>query len=182
MSNKVRIIGGDFARRWVNFSTDQARPTLGRIRETLFQWLVPCIVQSRVLDAFAGTGILSFEALSRGANQALCYDVCPRAAKDINNTARILGIENNIQVQQACFISSMQRYCQHPFDIIFLDPPFGQFYIDEILESLVKKTWLHSKSLVYVEYTKRENMSHPDFVVYKHKSTSTLNYSLLKVR
>ncbi|MEN9806994.1 MAG: hypothetical protein RL756_1514, partial [Pseudomonadota bacterium] len=69
-TNEVRIIGGKFRGRKLRFpDAPGLRPTLGRSRETLFNWLVGDIVDARCLDLFAGSGALGFEALSRGARR-----------------------------------------------------------------------------------------------------------------
>lgn len=80
-ANQLRIIGGDWrSRRFVFPDALGLRPTPDRVRETLFNWLAPVTPGARVLDPFAGSGALLLEALSRGASQALAFDLNAQAA------------------------------------------------------------------------------------------------------
>ena len=81
--NKIRIIGGSWRGRRVSFpDTPGLRPTPDRVRETLFNWLQPSIVQSRCLDLFAGSGALGLEALSRGAREVVFVEKDPLTARE----------------------------------------------------------------------------------------------------
>ena len=123
--NSVRIIAGAWRGRRVHFpDMPGLRPTPDRVRETLFNWLQHSIADTRVLDLFAGSGALGLEALSRGAREAVFVEQFPAAARSLQEQlvrfggaakGRILGMG------AARFL----RASGEPFDVVFLDPPFG---------------------------------------------------------
>ena len=95
MSNKVRIIGGKWRGRKINFpALKDLRPTPNRIRETLFNWLAPIIDGADCLDLFAGSGALGFEALSRGAGQVIMVDTEPQVIAQLKVNQQMLDAEN----------------------------------------------------------------------------------------
>jgi 16S rRNA (guanine966-N2)-methyltransferase len=149
----VRIIGGKWGGRKLSVA---ARPTLrpspDRIRETLFNWLSPFLEGARCLDLFAGTGALGFEALSRGAAYATLLDNDQQIVDLLHEQAKLLNAENVEVVASDAFawISSKQVT---PFDIVFLDPPFGHGYIESCLDEL-KRGWLKPRAWVYLETEK----------------------------
>jgi 16S rRNA (guanine966-N2)-methyltransferase len=123
LSNQIRIIGGRWRGRRIRFPAREGiRPTPDRVRETLFNWLGQDLTGRTTLDAFAGSGALSLEALSRGAALAVAVDRNPLLVRALNETASTLdtrGLETHRADAQA-FLTRETRQ----FDIIFLDPPF----------------------------------------------------------
>ena len=90
-NNEVRIIGGQWRGRKLTFPNRQdLRPTLGRVRETLFNWLAPHVQGSRCLDLYAGSGALGFEALSRGAAEVTFVERDRKAAAALKGNAEVL--------------------------------------------------------------------------------------------
>ena len=121
---RVRIIGGKWKGRKLDVADRPGlRPTMDRVRETLFSWLGPDIVDRRVLDLFAGTGALSFEALSRGAASATLVERDRAAAGVLRAAATRLGGKCRIHVASAPRWVRRQR--EWPWDLVFVDPPFG---------------------------------------------------------
>ena len=126
MTNHVRIIGGQFKRRSINFiNADGLRPTPDRLRETLFNWLMANIYDAKVLDVCAGSGVLGFEALSRGASWVVMVEPNPTQARTLKHNADILKLTSS-------HLSIINDTAQHalptfstPFDIIFIDPPYA---------------------------------------------------------
>jgi 16S rRNA (guanine(966)-N(2))-methyltransferase RsmD len=122
-ANRVRIIGGAWRSRIVHFAGgDELRPTPDRVRETLFNWLGQDMTGKRCLDLYAGTGVLSFEAGSRGAALAVVVDRRRAAIAAIAAAKATLGADAlELHVADArAFIARESR----PFDVVFLDPPF----------------------------------------------------------
>jgi 16S rRNA (guanine966-N2)-methyltransferase len=123
LPNQVRIIGGRWRGRRVRFPAREGiRPTPDRVRETLFNWLGQDLTGANTLDAFAGSGALSFESLSRGATLAVAVDRNAALVRAIAATAAGLGMLG-LETHRA----DAQTYLQHEarlFDVIFLDPPF----------------------------------------------------------
>ena len=121
--NRVRIIGGSWRGRVVRFPpADDLRPTPDRVRETLFNWLGQDLSGLRCLELYAGTGVLSLEALSRGAGLAVAVDRSRTLVDALRATAKVLGTQAlEMHCAQArTFVAAERR----DFDVIFLDPPF----------------------------------------------------------
>ena len=118
----MRVIGGEFRSRVIKAlpGTD-VRPTPDRLRETLFNILSPRIEGAVFLDAYAGTGAVGIEALSRGAARAIFIEKNRNAANIIYENLRALGIQDRAQV---AFGKAAQQIPKYPADIIFLDPPY----------------------------------------------------------
>jgi len=149
-SQQVRIIGGKYKGRKLRFKGDQTlRPTLGRTRETLFNWLRPHLPGSQVLDAFAGSGALGFEALSHGAAQITLLESNPHTHKSLVAGASDLGVDNQCHILRTD-TNSYLRQCTSAFDIIFLDPPFNA---PELLTQTLEVLLQHKQArhLIYAE-------------------------------
>lgn len=142
-NNEVRIIGGQWRGRRLTFPDRQGlRPTLGRVRETLFNWLAPYIQDSRCLDLYAGSGALGFEALSRGAAEVTFVERDRKAAAALKANAERLAVatfgsgEGKSNGPEANGLAPRARILQMPaerflrtshdrFDLILFDPPFA---------------------------------------------------------
>lgn len=147
---KVRIIGGQWRRHLLRVPDgQQLRPTPDRVRETLFNWLAPILPGARCLDLFAGTGVLGFEAASRGASRVVLVEHDARVAEHLRREAATLGAE---QVQVVCadapswLIAARER-----FDVLFVDPPYGRIDVTGLLLRIASADVLASDARVYVE-------------------------------
>ena len=161
--NSLRIIAGRWRSRKIDFApTNEIRPTSDRIRETLFNWLGTQVPGSQCLDLFAGSGILSIEALSRGAAQVTLVDHDRLIIDHIRATLTHLeGIADAALINSNArdFVQRAKTAPTAPFDIIFLDPPFSACTGDRasnnlLLQTLVDLTdcnLLHTDTVVYVE-------------------------------
>jgi len=123
----MRIVAGRFKGRRLTAPAGSAtRPTSDRVREALFQRLGP-LEHQRVLDLFAGSGALSFEALSRGAAHATLVDSAPAAIKAIRANAAALGLGDDalaVRRQDARAFLRGARTAGHEYDLVLLDPPY----------------------------------------------------------
>jgi 16S rRNA (guanine966-N2)-methyltransferase len=123
LTNQIRIIGGHWRGRRVRFPAQEGiRPTPDRVRETLFNWLGQDLTGACTLDAFAGSGALSLESLSRGATLAVAIDRNPALVRALAATGVALGtkaLETHRAEAQSFLLREGRR-----FDVIFLDPPF----------------------------------------------------------
>jgi 16S rRNA (guanine(966)-N(2))-methyltransferase RsmD len=118
----VRVIAGEFrSRRLKTIPGLATRPTPDRLRETLFDILGSQVVDAVFLDAYAGTGSVGIEALSRGARQAIFIERSRSAAQVIRENLASLQLENRALVVTRSVASSLARY---QADIVFLDPPY----------------------------------------------------------
>lgn len=145
----VRIIGGAHrGRRLPVVARPDLRPTPDRVRETLFNWLGQRLDGLACLDLFAGTGALGFEAASRGAERVVMVER-DRGAFDSLERARALLRETRVQVVSADAFEFLRRPAAGRFDVVFLDPPFRQNAVRELLALLPQS--LAPAARVYVE-------------------------------
>ncbi len=121
---EVRLIGGQWKRSKLPVpAAPGLRPTPDRVRETLFNWLGQDLAGWRVLDAFAGSGALGFEAASRGAAPVLLLELAPALVASLQASRQRLGAER-LQVQRADALAWMGRAPAASFELVLLDPPF----------------------------------------------------------
>jgi 16S rRNA (guanine966-N2)-methyltransferase len=121
---EVRLIGGRFKRSKLPVpDVPGLRPTPDRVRETLFNWLGQDLTGWRVLDAFAGSGALGFEAASRGAAAVTLLEQDRHLVAGLQAVRQKLGAEA-VVVQRADALAWMARAKPASFDLVFLDPPF----------------------------------------------------------
>lgn len=146
-SQQLRIIGGQWRSRRLKFpAVDGLRPTMDRIRETVFNWLQYKVEGKRVLDAFAGSGALGFEALSRGAKEVIFLEKHPAAAIQLKENLTLLDARN-AQVWAGDALLWLEQHPE-PFDLVFLDPPFNK----DLLQPAIDQLRLLPGALVYVEH------------------------------
>jgi len=154
----VRIIGGQFKRRNVTFIDGEGlRPTPDRLRETLFNWLLADIHGARVLDSCAGSGVLGFEALSRGAAHCTFIEANLAQAKRLSQSAEQLQlITENYQIisGRAETVLAQNADVMTPFDIIFIDPPYADDLWHPILTTLISNALITTETLIYLEADK----------------------------
>lgn len=147
----LRIIGGGWRGRRVHFpDIPGLRPTPDRVRETLFNWLQHTVAAARCLDLFAGSGALGLEALSRGAHEAVFVEHSALAAQALRAELQTLGGSARARVVEtgaARFLAAPGE----PFDIIFVDPPFGEGAVGEFLPLIAQRPWIRPGGLVYIE-------------------------------
>ncbi|AFT84428.1 methyltransferase [Paraburkholderia phenoliruptrix BR3459a] len=129
----IRIIGGDWKRTPLPvLDLDGLRPTPDRVRETLFNWLGQRLDGERCLDLFAGSGALGFEAASRGAARVLMVERNARAAAQLRANQERLAARM-IEIAEADGLRLAASLPPGSFDVVFLDPPFGDDLLDKAL-------------------------------------------------
>lgn len=180
----VRIIGGTWrSRRLPVLVAPGLRPTPDRVRETLFNWLAPFLPGSRCLDLYAGTGALCFEALSRGAAQAVMVERDEPAARMLtDNLARLKaqGAEV-VRAEALTFLAGAPR----PFDIIFIDPPFAiaAEQVERCARLIDAGDWITGGGLVYLEIPAQLTpLPLPAaWTLLKSKTTGQVGYHLMRM-
>jgi 16S rRNA (guanine966-N2)-methyltransferase len=180
--NSVRIIGGVWRGRRVEFpEVPGLRPTPDRVRETLFNWLQHVVAGARCLDLFAGSGALGLEALSRGAGGVVFVETAPAAAQTLRVQLQRLGGETRARVLDLG-AARFLRTPGEPFDIVFLDPPFGQNALTEYLPQLVAGNWVKPGGLVYLENERAAGAPAlpADWELLKSKSAGEVGYHLAR--
>ncbi len=133
-AHSIRIIGGDWKRTPLPvIDLDGLRPTPDRVRETLFNWLGQQLDGQRCLDLFAGSGALGFEAASRGAARVLMVERNARAAAQLRaNQAKLSA--RAIEIAEADALRLAASLAPGSFDVVFIDPPFGEDLLGRSLE------------------------------------------------
>jgi 16S rRNA (guanine966-N2)-methyltransferase len=177
---EVRIIGGAWrGRRLPVPAGTQVRPTGDRVRETLFNWLAPVIDGMRCLDLFAGTGALGLEALSRGAAEVWFVERDPLAARRIDESLRRLGSGAGrvITADALRFLAGAPQ----PFDLVFLDPPFGAVGLGDLCK-LLEAGWLGDGARLYMEMSRDEALPAlpPEWQVLREKTAGQVRFALMQ--
>ena len=137
------------------------RPTPNRVRETLFNWLQGEVAGARVLDLFAGSGALAFEALSRGAALAVLLEADAASARQLREQAGIFAATEICDIHQDDALRWLQTSAQR-FDLVFLDPPFDAALWQAALQLLHERDWLAPGAWVYVEAPRRQELILPE--------------------
>ena len=133
----MRVIAGAYKGRRLKAPTwDGLRPTSDKLRETLFNIVSHRVAQTRVLDAYAGTGAVGIEALSRGASHVTFVEMNPRAAALIEANLTLCGVRQGYTIQRGDVSSVLRRFPDGAaFDLIFLDPPYDADDATQALEA-----------------------------------------------
>jgi 16S rRNA (guanine966-N2)-methyltransferase len=154
------------------------RPTGDRARETLFNWLQGQVEGRQVLDAFAGSGALGFEAASRGAAGVLLLEREPRLAASLRESAERLHAAA-IRVECADALAWLARPAQPRFELAFLDPPFGAGLHSAAARALVP--WLAPRAWVYVELAKSAEFLPPEgWTLHRESATREARHLLFR--
>lgn len=147
---EVRIIGGQWrGRRLAVLDLPYLRPTPDRVRETLFNWLAPYLPGARCLDLFAGTGVLGFEALSRQAAYVEMVDASPMVIQELEQAKAKLQAAA-VNIIQARLPGGLPAP-QHPFDIVFIDPPYQEALTLPCCHYIEAQHFLAEVAYIYLE-------------------------------
>lgn len=170
----MRIIAGEYRGRSLKTTTGPGyRPAMGKVRGALFSMLEARGIswpETAVLDLFAGSGSLGFEALSRGAVQVTFVESLPRAAALISENAAKLGV-----APERCRILTEEvgkvlgRRPHAAFDVIFIDPPYGKNLMSPAIKAILKQGWLAEHGILNAEVEGglkfNPEAEHPDLAV-----------------
>lgn len=149
---ELTIIGGDWRSRKLRFpDAGGVRPTPARTRETLFNWLAHQVPGGHCLDLFSGSGALGLEALSRGATSATLVEHNRALAKALQQNLTLLN-SSSAQVVLQAVEAFLARPAPEPFDLVFMDPPFRQGWLERLFPLLADNGWVTPGGWVYVEY------------------------------
>lgn len=149
---ELNIIGGDWRSRKLRFpDAGGVRPTPARTRETLFNWLANEVPGSHCLDLFSGSGALGLEALSRGAASAMLVEHNRALAEALRQNLTLLKSQDGRVVCQSVD-QLLAEPPTRPFDLVFMDPPFRQGWLERLFPMLVENRWVATGGCVYAEY------------------------------
>lgn len=166
----MRIITGLLKGRQVTIpDTLNVRPTSGRTKEGIFSTIDSrkYLRQSQVLDLFAGSGNLGFEAISRGADNVLFVDQERKNIAHIEDVAREFDVEDQVRVATI----DAEQFLDGPaipYDFIFADPPYQYPNIEPLIDKILQGGWLQPTGWLILEHSKRHNFSeHPYCIINK---------------
>lgn len=181
MKNQIRIIGGEWRSRQITFNDlPGLRPTPNRVRETVFNWLQFDIPGSRCLDLFAGSGALGFEAASRGAKDVVQVEQDANTCRALHENADKFNAKH-IKIVKDNVLRFLAVNKPEPFDIVFLDPPFGLNLATQTCQLLEDKSWLNEHAKIYVEAesgNKILEIMPANWRLMKSKTTGEVSYRL----
>ena len=179
---QVRIIGGRWRGRKLQIpDIDGLRPTPDRVRETLFNWVAPICPGSNVLDCFAGSGALGFEALSREASQVTMIERSQQAWENLLIQAERLGSQS-VDIRKGDAVTLIPKLSLS-YDLVFIDPPYAQGFLKQaVITGLLQNGMLNSGALIYLEWAKGEQFELPsnEFIWLKHKKAGQVNYAMVE--
>lgn len=180
-SGNVRIISGQYRGRKLPVAdVDGLRPTTDRNKETLFNWLMHDLPDAHCLDAFAGSGGLGFEALSRYAGYCTFIEKDRNVANQLKTNLSTLSASGEVINGDAVQVLSTT---DKQFDIIFIDPPFNKGLVEPVLKTILDRNLLKPDGVIYVE----QEISAPSpliserLQVVKEKKLAQVMYCLLSL-
>ena len=181
-THEVRIIGGLWKRTKLKVSDKPGlRPTPDRVRETLFNWLGQDLTGWRCIDAFAGTGVLGFEAASRGATNVVLVESDSSLVAQLQKTKDQLGA-TAIQLQRGDGVVSIRQAAPASCDLIFLDPPFDAPLLEPALNACAKA--IAATGWIYLESPTKwtdELLMPMGLVVHKYLKAGAVHAHLLRL-
>lgn len=183
-TGEVRVIAGLWrGRKLPVLNAEGLRPTTDRVKETLFNWLMMDIAGSRCLDCFAGSGSLGIEALSRQAQVVVFLEKFADAANQLKKNLVSLKTENGKVIQTDTLQFLAQKNSETPFDLVFVDPPFHQGFVPQVLTALEQNGWLAENALIYIETEKNHSpLTLPEhWQVIKEKTAGQVVSRLIRI-
>jgi len=150
-TNQFQIIGGEHRGRKFSFpDAPGLRPTPNKVRETLFNWIQFELSNKVFLDLFAGSGALSFEAISRGAGQVISLEKDSNAFQNLEKNRKNLKSDNH-RVIHGDALDFLSKKPSQTFDFVLLDPPFHQKILEKTLNRLSAGGFLTLGCKLYIE-------------------------------
>ncbi|MGD2170899.1 MAG: 16S rRNA (guanine(966)-N(2))-methyltransferase RsmD [Gammaproteobacteria bacterium] len=184
MKSGVRIIGGKWrGRKLAVIDTAGLRPTPDRIRETLFNWLAADCRGADVLDCFAGSGVLGFEALSRGARSLVALERSPAALDNLRGLAASLD-SGAVEIRGGEAIAAIADL-RGEYDLVFIDPPYAEAGLRaRAFERLESGGRLRPGARIYFEWPAGEEFELPseNLAWLKRKTAGQVNYAIAEWR
>ena len=159
---------------------EDTRPTLDRVKEAVFSMLSPYLYESTVLDAFAGSGALGIECLSRGASHVAFAECNQSALRCINTNLQNIKLMDKSTVYSGNVLDFIESY-DGKFDIVFLDPPYESGLYKKALDAIHKNGILSDEGIIVAEWDYSKKPDFGDcFELIKEKKYGRVGISLLK--
>ena len=177
----MRVISGKYkGKNLIGFNIDGTRPTMDRVKESLFGIIQNNIRDSIVLDLFAGSGSLGIEALSNGAKESYFFDNNIELINIIKNNTK--GIDG-VHIMKSDYKNSLEllKNSNIKFDLIFLDPPYKLNLINDCLDKIYDYNLLNNEGIIVCEY-ELENINTDKFDLIKEKKYGSKNIKIYKCK
>lgn len=166
----MRIISGKYkGRHLVSFKADHIRPTMDRIKETIFNKWMMYVDGAKVLDLFAGTGNLGLEALSRGATHVTFVEKNNKSMNIVKENLALLKIDKSeYQIQLKDVITFVRQSSDTVYDLIFIDPPFTEKMAHDVMNAVGQSSIFADHTRIVIESIKQERIddTYGDLVCY----------------
>lgn len=176
----MRIISGKYrGKKLKEFDLSTTKPTLDRVKESIFTLIQFDIFDSSVLDLFAGTGALGIECISRGAKHTVLVDNNPMAIKIINENLK--GIDGDYLVKEMDYMSYLEGNVER-FDIVLLDPPYMTDFGSRAIDYIIKNDRLNTGGIIIFETSNdiAFDFEYQGFVITKKKYGTVAVYKMVK--
>ncbi len=178
----MRVISGKYkGKKLIGFDIDGTRPTMDRIKESLFGMIQNNLRDSVVLDLFAGSGSLGIEAISNGANMCYFVDKEQELIKIIKQN--ISNMNEKINLLKSDYSSALKQFKSDniKFDIVFLDPPYKMNLINDCLNKIYEYKLLNENGIIVCEY-ENESVNNDNFELLKYKKYGSKKISIYKLK
>lgn len=155
----MRIISGKArGTKLYTLEGDSTRPTLDRVRESVFNIIQSEIPESVVLDLFSGSGAVGLEFASRGAKKVYMCDNSKKAIEIINNNIEKTHMQEKVELNNCDFKMAISKIKEEAIDIVYLDPPYKTDYIKQALEKLLELKIINDETLIIAETDELEKV------------------------
>ena len=167
-----KVISGNLKGRKINgFDIEGTRPTMDRVKESLFAMISYYLPDSIILDLFSGSGNLGIEAISNGAKKGYFNDYNKKCVQIIKDNINNLGINEKCVITSFDYLKALEYYHKEniKFDIIFLDPPYKDLINENIMDNILKKDLLKDKGIIVCEVNYCMNYNNSNYTLIKEK-------------
>ena len=148
----MRIISGKAkGTKLYTLQGDNTRPTLDRVKESIFNIIQSQIPEATVLDLFAGSGAIGLEMLSRGAKKAILCDKSKEAIGIIKKNIQKTHMEEKVELYNIDFKECIEKVSKEKFEIIYIDPPYETNFIEKSLEKIIEKNIIQENGIIILE-------------------------------
>ncbi|GAB3068082.1 16S rRNA (guanine(966)-N(2))-methyltransferase RsmD [Virgibacillus ainsalahensis] len=171
----MRVIAGEYKGRQLKaVPGNSTRPTTDKVKEAVFQRMGPFFQGGLVLDLFAGSGSLGFEAMSRGMEHAIFVDKHPKAIHTINENIKTLKLEDKAEVFRADAFRAIHAAAKRnlKFELILIDPPYKKVIYEKLIDEIVQLQLMEQGGIIYCEHDVSETLpiQHIDFSLIKQEN------------
>lgn len=181
----MKVISGTLKGRNIEgYNIDGTRPTMDRVKESLFAMIQNNIKDSIALDLFAGSGQLGIEAISNGAKTCYFIDNNKEVIKVLNNNISNLNIESNSKVLLSDWKKSLNEFSNQnlKFDLIFVDPPYDYNVYEKILIKVSELNLLNDNGLIILEHSNLKfKDTYNNLILYKEKKYGNKSVNIYKI-